>query len=227
MRTSCIFVLLFVLAVWALMPVTVEAAEWTKQGEEMFYFEGGAFFPAFDTKLRVDTANNGEGSDIDLENDLNFNDRETTYRLGGYWRFLSRHRIAVSYFNFKRDASATLDKEITIGDEVYPVGASLESEFKFQVIPITYMYSFMKRDKFEFELKMDLIGEMIRETRKGMNLTQEQLGKLVGVQKAQISKIENNAKDVRFSTIMKVFEALKAKVKFTIEFDRDSELSVV
>lgn len=28
-----------------------------------------------------------------------------------------------------------------------------------------------ERDKFEFELKMDLIGEMIRETRKGMNLT--------------------------------------------------------
>ena len=84
-----------------------------------------------------------------------------------------------------------------------------------------------ERNKFEFELKLNLIGEMIKETRKGMNLTQEQLGKLVGVQKAQISKIENNTKDVRFSTIMKVFEALKAKVKFTIEFDRDSELSVV
>ena len=84
-----------------------------------------------------------------------------------------------------------------------------------------------ERNKFEFELKLDLIGEMIKETRKEMNLTQEQLGKLVGVQKAQISKIENNTKDVRFSTIMKVFEALKAKVKLTIEFDRDSELSVV
>ena len=82
------------------------------------------------------------------------------------------------------------------------------------------------RDKFEFELKMDLIGEMIRETRKEMNLTQEQLGKLVGVQKAQISKIENNTKDVRFSTIMKVFEALKAKVKLTIEFDKNRDLSI-
>lgn len=83
-----------------------------------------------------------------------------------------------------------------------------------------------ERDKFEFELKMDLIGEMIRETRKEMNLTQEQLGKLVGVQKAQISKIENNTKDVRFSTIMKVFEALKAKVKFSIEFDKNRDLSI-
>jgi hypothetical protein len=150
MRTSRIFILLFVLAVWALMPVTVDAADWIKQGDEMFYFEGGAFFPAFETKLRVDSASIGEGTDIDLENDLDFNDRETTYRLGGYWRFLSRHRIAVSYFNFNRDASATLNKEITIGDEVYPIGARVESEFKFQVIPITYMYSFMKREKFEF-----------------------------------------------------------------------------
>lgn len=83
-----------------------------------------------------------------------------------------------------------------------------------------------EREIFEFELKMDLIGEMIRDTRKEMNLTQEQLGKLVGVQKAQISKIENNTKDVRFSTIMKVFEALKAKVKFTIEFDKNNELSI-
>jgi len=83
-----------------------------------------------------------------------------------------------------------------------------------------------EREKFEFELKMDLIGEMIRDTRKEMKLTQEELGKSVGVQKAQISKIENNTKDVRFSTIMKVFDALKAKVIFTIEFDKDSKLSI-
>ena len=40
-----------------------------------------------------------------------------------------------------------------------------------------------KRDQYEFELKMDLIGEMIKKVRKERNLTQEELGKLVGVQK--------------------------------------------
>ena len=69
-----------------------------------------------------------------------------------------------------------------------------------------------RRDKFEFDLKLDILGNMIKKARKEQNLTQEQLGRLVGVQKAQISKIENNAKDVRFSTVIKVFEALKAKV---------------
>ena len=82
------------------------------------------------------------------------------------------------------------------------------------------------RDKFEFDLKLDILGKMIKKARKEQNLTQEQLGNLVGVQKAQISKIENNAKDVRLSTVMKVFEALKAKVKMTIEFDSNSHIEI-
>jgi DNA-binding XRE family transcriptional regulator len=83
-----------------------------------------------------------------------------------------------------------------------------------------------KRDQFEFELKLDILGDMIKKARKEQHLTQEQLGQLIGVQKAQISKIENNAKDVRFSTIMRVFEGLKAKVKMTVEFDPNSFFEV-
>jgi DNA-binding XRE family transcriptional regulator len=83
-----------------------------------------------------------------------------------------------------------------------------------------------KREQFEFDLKLDILGEMIKKARKEQNLTQEQLGQLIGVQKAQISKIENNTKDVRFSTVLRVFEALKAKVKMTIEFDPNSHLEI-
>lgn len=82
------------------------------------------------------------------------------------------------------------------------------------------------REQFDFELKLDILGEMIKKARKEKHLTQEQLGDLVGVQKAQISKIETNAKDVRLSTIMKVFDALKAKVKMTIDFDTNTHLEI-
>ena len=74
-----------------------------------------------------------------------------------------------------------------------------------------------RREKYEFELRLDLIGQIIKEARKERNLTQEQLGKLVGVQKAQISKIENNLTDARFDTILKVFKALNAKIYFNVE----------
>ena len=74
-----------------------------------------------------------------------------------------------------------------------------------------------ERERFEYELRLDLMGIAIKQARKKRNLTQEQLGKLVGVQKAQISKIENSLYDVRLETILKVFKALNARLNFTIE----------
>ncbi len=79
-----------------------------------------------------------------------------------------------------------------------------------------------RRDQFEYELQMDLIGSAIRQARKDQHLTQEELGKLVGVQKAQISKLESGAGNSTIDTIMKVFTALKAKVKFQIELPNAS-----
>ena len=74
-----------------------------------------------------------------------------------------------------------------------------------------------KRETFENELRLDLLGEAIKQARKDRNLTQEQLGLLVGVKKAQISKLENSLTDARFETILKVFKALNAKVNFNVE----------
>lgn len=76
-----------------------------------------------------------------------------------------------------------------------------------------------KRDKYEYELKMELLGKMVKTTRKERNLTQEQLGKLIGVNKSQISKIENNANSARIDTILKVFKALKAEINFNVQLE--------
>ena len=73
------------------------------------------------------------------------------------------------------------------------------------------------REAFENELRLDLLGEAIRQARKDRHLTQEELGQLVGVKKAQISKLENRLTDARFETIIKVFKALNAKVNFNVE----------
>ncbi|RZJ61253.1 MAG: XRE family transcriptional regulator [Hymenobacter sp.] len=74
-----------------------------------------------------------------------------------------------------------------------------------------------KRDAFENELRLDLLGRAIKEARQQRHLTQQQLGDLVGVQKAQISKLENSLTDARFDTVLKVFKALDAKVSFQVE----------
>ena len=74
-----------------------------------------------------------------------------------------------------------------------------------------------ERDEYEFELKTELIGDMIRTVRKERKLTQEQLGVLVGVKKSQISRLENNTKNVTVETIIRIFNAMKTEVNFNVQ----------
>lgn len=74
-----------------------------------------------------------------------------------------------------------------------------------------------ERNEYEFELKLELIGDMIRKARKRKKLTQEQLGELVGVKKAQISRLENSTGNVTFETVMRIFNALGAKLNMSLQ----------
>lgn len=78
-----------------------------------------------------------------------------------------------------------------------------------------------KRDIFEYDLRMDIIGTMIKDARIKKKMTQSDLGQILGVQKAQISKLENNTKDFRIGTIIRALEALGAKVKLTVELEKE------
>jgi HTH-type transcriptional regulator / antitoxin HipB len=75
------------------------------------------------------------------------------------------------------------------------------------------------RDKYEYELSMDVPGYMIKKARQERQLTQEQLGKLAGVQKAQVSKLESSANSATIDTMLKVFKALKAEIHFNITIE--------
>lgn len=75
------------------------------------------------------------------------------------------------------------------------------------------------RDEYEYELSMDVLGKMIKSARQERKLTQEELGRLVGVQKAQISKLESSANSATIDTILKVFKALKAEINFNVKLE--------
>ena len=75
------------------------------------------------------------------------------------------------------------------------------------------------REKYEYELRMDILGNMIKTSRIERNLTQTQLGNLIGVQKAQISKLENHTNSASIDTVVKVFKALKADINFNVKLE--------
>ncbi len=76
-----------------------------------------------------------------------------------------------------------------------------------------------ERDEYEYELRMDVLGKMIKTARQERNLTQEELGQLVGVQKSQISKLESSVNSATIDTIIKVFKALKAEINFNVKME--------
>ncbi len=79
-----------------------------------------------------------------------------------------------------------------------------------------------ERDQYEYELRMDILGRMIKTARKERKLTQEQLGDLIGVKKAQISKLESSANSATIDTIIKVFRALKAEISFNVKIENQN-----
>ena len=77
------------------------------------------------------------------------------------------------------------------------------------------------RELYEYELSMELIGRMIKKVRTDKQLTQAALGELIGVQRAQISKLEHSANSATLGTIIKVFKAMNAEIHFNVSLEND------
>lgn len=116
--------------------------------DHRFEVRGGWFFTRFNTDLRVDS-NAGLGTDVNLEDDLGMDQSDHTWFAGLEWRIATHHRLSVEYFNFDRSATRTLNKEISIDEETYPVGSTLSSEFNLEMLPVAYSYSFIRNERHE------------------------------------------------------------------------------
>ena len=74
------------------------------------------------------------------------------------------------------------------------------------------------REKFEEEFETFRIGVLIQEARKRKRMTQSELAEKVGTTKNYISRIENNASDIRLSTLIKIIrEGLGGSLKFLLD----------
>ena len=74
-----------------------------------------------------------------------------------------------------------------------------------------------EREKFEVGLETFKLGVMIKELRKENGLTQEQLAERCGTTKTYISRIENNASDIRLSTLMRIIrEEFGKRLKLSV-----------
>jgi HTH-type transcriptional regulator/antitoxin HipB len=74
------------------------------------------------------------------------------------------------------------------------------------------------RDMYEQEFEAFKLGVMLQEMRKKQKMTQEQLAKKCGTTKTYISRIENDASDIRLSTLMRIIqEGLGGHLRLTVD----------
>ncbi|MBC7422373.1 MAG: helix-turn-helix transcriptional regulator [Ferruginibacter sp.] len=76
----------------------------------------------------------------------------------------------------------------------------------------------IKREKWEQEFEAFRLGVLLEEARLKLGMTQEQLALKCGTNKSYISRIENNASDIRLSTLMKIIQlGLGGQLKLTLQ----------
>ena len=77
----------------------------------------------------------------------------------------------------------------------------------------------VKRDQYEQEYEAFKLGVLIQEMREKKHLTQEQLATKCGTTKSYISRIENNASDIRLSTLMRIIrEGLGGQLNLSVSY---------
>ncbi len=75
-----------------------------------------------------------------------------------------------------------------------------------------------KREEYELGFEIFKLGVMLQELRKEKGLSQEQLADRCGTTKTYISRIENDACDIRLSTLMRILrEGLGGRIRFSVE----------
>jgi len=133
----------------ALSATSSLANEESTVGMDTFRLNVGGFLPAIDSELSITSKNLGQGTKIDLEDDLGFDDNVNVAQVSGYWRFAKRHRLLAGYYAFNRDASKSLAEQIQIGDKLFDIGASVSSDWEIDFLQVSYAYSFIQTQKWE------------------------------------------------------------------------------
>ena len=132
------------------------AAEEISAGDspwETFGVNLGVFVSATDTSFRIGS---GIGLSIDAEEALNLDATNSVFRADALWRFSDnkRHRLELTWFSLKRDATRQIGQDITFEDKdgnpiTIEAGTTVESNFDLDIYELAYSYSFFQDDRID------------------------------------------------------------------------------
>jgi hypothetical protein len=105
-------------------------------------FRIGGFLTGLDTTIRLDSPTGGEGTSINLEDDLGFDSSLSVPRLELGVILGRRHEISGGYFKTDRDSTTTLQRDIEWGDETFPINIKIGAFYNTEFVNLAYTYWF-------------------------------------------------------------------------------------
>ena len=116
----------------------------------------GAFGASIDSGVELERTKTGNGTSIDLEDDLNFDDSDTLPTFLLNWRITNRSRVSLEYLTVGQGNSGQARRDITWDGVEYEAGVKLKSNMDLDVGRLFFGYSLLKDDRKEIGLGLGL-----------------------------------------------------------------------
>ncbi len=129
---------------------------------ERFAISIGTFITDEGTEFRLDASPQDPGTVINLEDDLALDDDEDVTRVDGFWRYRRRSRLDFSYFELNRSATTSLNRFIEFGEEDFPPGANVATDFDLEIFKIAYTYAFFRNPTLDLGVTGGIFGMNLR-----------------------------------------------------------------
>jgi hypothetical protein len=118
--------------------------------DQPFNIRVGGILAQVDTKVKVDsTSNPGNGDEVDFETDLSLKERNTIGFAEIAYRAAPRLTLNFQYLRLSRSSSTVIDRQIAVGDTVYPVNADIAAQFSSNLYRARVDYSIIENDQAE------------------------------------------------------------------------------
>ncbi len=111
---------------------------------DRFWFGVGAFLATTATEIRLDS-DSGIGTNLDVEDVLGLDETVVAPQGLARWRISDRWRLELEYFEVDRSHTRQTTTDIDWGDQTFPAGTQIKSEFNMSVTRLSVGYSFFKR----------------------------------------------------------------------------------
>jgi opacity protein-like surface antigen len=125
------------------------SAALAQRADDKFFLKGGAFISDVSSTFRIDGNDGQIGSEISLEKDFDLEGVSVgPYALAG-WRFSKHWRFEFEYFSLSREGNAVIDREIRVGDTVYPVNGDVSAGLTTDIYRFSIGWSFLHGQNYE------------------------------------------------------------------------------